>query len=89
MANMFLGLAGSAIGLASRTLSSQHQTMLLQHTKTLAEATVLLLYTAQESGGNPKVTIYVFLVKKCAMFIARQLKHTKRPRKQQRLCKKQ
>jgi len=55
MANMFPGLAGSAIGLASKTPSSQQQTMLLEQTKTLAEAAVQLLYAAQESGGNPKV----------------------------------
>lgn len=55
MANVFPGLAGSAIGVASKTPSSQQQTMLLEQTKTLAEAAVQMLYNVQEAGGNPKV----------------------------------
>ena len=55
MANVFPGLAGSAIGVASKTPSSQQQNMLLEQTKTLAESAVQLLYNVQEAGGNPKV----------------------------------
>ena len=55
MANVFPGLAGSAIGVASKTPSSQQQTMLLEQTKTLAESAVQMLYAVQDAGGNPKV----------------------------------
>ena len=54
-ANVFPGLAGSAISVASKTPSSQQQTMLLEQTKTFAESAVQLLYNVQEAGGNPKV----------------------------------
>ena len=60
MANVFPGLAGSAIGVASKTPSSQQQNMLLEQTKTLAESAVQLLYNVQEAGGNPKVNHNVY-----------------------------
>ena len=61
MANVFPGLAGSAIGVASKTPSSQQQTMLLEQIKTLAESAVQMLYNVQEAGGNPKVNIMTLL----------------------------
>ena len=62
MANVFPGLAGSAIGITSKTPSSQQQTMLLEQTKTLAESAVQLLYNAQEAGGNRKVVKHYYSI---------------------------
>lgn len=72
MANVFPGLAGSAIGVASKTPSSQQQTMLLEQTKTLAESAVQMLYNVQEAGGNPKVCEYNDIIIDLHSIVARQ-----------------
>jgi talin len=54
IANLFPSLTGAAIGAASRTTGQVLQTSLLEKTKTLAEASVQMMYAAKESGGNPK-----------------------------------
>ncbi|KAM3599464.1 uncharacterized protein V6R79_006136 [Siganus canaliculatus] len=54
MASYFEPLIMAAIGTASKILSSQQQMAVLDQTKTLTESALQMLYTAKESGGNPK-----------------------------------
>ncbi|XP_077478132.1 talin-1 isoform X1 [Stigmatopora argus] len=54
MVSYFEPLIMAAIGTASKILSSQQQMAVLDQTKTLTESALQMLYTAKESGGNPK-----------------------------------
>ncbi|KAM6228558.1 talin-1-like isoform 2-T3 [Spheniscus humboldti] len=54
MAQYFEPLVIAAIGAASKIPNHQQQMNLLDQTKTLAESTLQMLYTAKEAGGNPK-----------------------------------
>ncbi|XP_023231887.1 talin-2-like isoform X2 [Centruroides sculpturatus] len=56
MVGYFDPLVKSAIGSASKTLNSKQQMAILDQTKTVAECALQLVYTAKESGGNPKAT---------------------------------
>ena len=59
LASYFRPLTQGAIGCASKTVTSKQQMALLDQTKTAAESTLQLLYTAKEGSGNAKVTISV------------------------------
>lgn len=73
MANVFPGLARSAIAVASKT-SSQQQAILLEKTKILSQSTVQLLRDVQEAGGNPKAVEAHHKVEKSADVVHEAIK---------------